>query len=50
MKTRIALLIGAGLVAAATSSAHHGFGNFAMNQDIELTGIITRLDFVNPHS
>jgi len=50
MKTRIALLIGAGLVAAATSSAHHGFGNFAMNEDIALTGTITRLDFVNPHS
>jgi Family of unknown function (DUF6152) len=38
------------LLAAATASAHHGFGNFAMNEDIELTGTITRLDFVNPHS
>jgi hypothetical protein len=42
--------IGVGLFAAATAHAHHGFGNFAMNEDIELTGVITRLDFVNPHS
>jgi len=33
-----------------TASAHHGFGNFAMNEDIELTGVVTRLDMVNPHS
>ncbi len=32
------------------ASAHHGFGTFAMNEDIELTGIVTKLDFVNPHS
>jgi len=35
---------------AGPLQAHHGFGNFAMNEDIELTGVITRLDFVNPHS
>jgi hypothetical protein len=35
---------------ANTAAAHHGFGSFAMNEDIELTGTITRLDFVNPHS
>jgi len=50
MRIRIAVLIVAGLTAAATSSAHHGFGNFAMNEDVEFTGIITLLDFVNPHS
>ncbi len=50
MKKRFAALLGAGLVAAATASAHHGFGNFAMNEDVEFTGVITRLDLVNPHS
>jgi hypothetical protein len=30
--------------------AHHGFGNFAMDEDIELTGVVTSIDFVNPHS
>jgi hypothetical protein len=39
-----------GLVAASVAHAHHGFGNFAMNEDIELTGEITKLAFVNPHS
>lgn len=46
---RMGLLAGA-VCGAASASAHHGFGNFAMNEDIELTGTITRLDFVNPHS
>ena len=30
--------------------AHHGFGTFLMNEDIEITGTVTGLDFVNPHS
>jgi hypothetical protein len=38
------------LAAASATHAHHGFGNFAMNEDIELTGEITKLAFVNPHS
>jgi hypothetical protein len=43
-------LFSAGLVAAPVAYAHHGFGNFAMNEDITLSGVITKLDFVNPHS
>jgi uncharacterized protein DUF6152 len=39
-----------GLLVAATAGAHHGFGTFDMNADIELTGVITKFDFVNPHS
>lgn len=50
MKTKFIGLLGAGILVAGTASAHHGFGNFAMNEDIELTGVITRLDFVNPHA
>ncbi|HLF10715.1 MAG TPA: DUF6152 family protein, partial [Gammaproteobacteria bacterium] len=50
MSIRVVGLIGAGLLAATTAGAHHGFGTFAMNEDIELTGIVTDLDFVNPHS
>ena len=30
--------------------AHHGFGTFLMNEDVTITGTVTRLDFVNPHS
>jgi hypothetical protein len=51
MQTTIRIgLLGAAICIATHASAHHGFGNFAMNEDIELTGTITRLDFVNPHS
>ena len=42
--------LAAGLLLATAAHAHHGFGNFAMNEDITLTGVITRLDFVNPHT
>jgi hypothetical protein len=50
MTARIVAWLTAGLLAATTADAHHGFGNFAMNEDIELTGVVTDLDFVNPHS
>ena len=50
MKTRAVALLAAGLLAATAAGAHHGFGNFAMDEDIELTGVVTDLDFVNPHS
>lgn len=35
---------------APGATAHHGFGTFLMNEDIEITGTVTGLDFVNPHS
>jgi hypothetical protein len=50
MKTRAVALVTLGLLAATAASAHHGFGNFAMDEDIEITGVVTDLDFVNPHS
>jgi hypothetical protein len=33
-----------------TAFAHHGFGTFDMTRQIEITGTITDLSFVNPHS
>ena len=30
--------------------AHHGFGRFDRSKEIEFTGVITGIDFVNPHS
>jgi hypothetical protein len=42
-------LIAAG-IATPAAMAHHGFGNFAMNEDITLSGVVTKIDFVNPHS
>jgi len=35
---------------APVAFAHHGFGTFVMDEDIEITGTVTGLDFVNPHS
>src|SRR5688572_31771352 len=35
---------------APWATAHHGFGTFLMDKDVEVTGTVTGLDFVNPHS
>ena len=50
MNTRFVGLSLVGLLGATTAAAHHGFGTFAMNEDIELAGVVTKLDFVNPHA
>jgi hypothetical protein len=47
--TRAATALAA-IVAAGTAAAHHGIANFDLNKDIEITGAITDLKFVNPHS
>jgi Family of unknown function (DUF6152) len=39
-----------GLAIGGAASAHHGFGSFDPKRDIEITGTITGLDFVNPHA
>jgi hypothetical protein len=48
IRNPLALLVGAAL--APVALAHHGFGTFVMNEDIEVTGTVTGLDWVNPHS
>jgi hypothetical protein len=30
--------------------AHHGIANFDLNSDIELRGVVTNVEFLNPHS
>ncbi len=30
--------------------AHHGIANFDLNKDLQLTGIVTGVEFLNPHS
>jgi hypothetical protein len=35
---------------APAAYAHHGFGTFDMTKEIEITGTVTNLAFVNPHS
>jgi hypothetical protein len=50
MRARRFVGIGLCLLAPAVLQAHHSFGTFLMNEDIELEGVVRKLDFVNPHS
>ena len=45
----LALGVTTGLAATA-AFAHHGFGTFVMDEDVEIKGVVTDIDFVNPHS
>ena len=49
-RLRVFSALAAGLLSSLAAFAHHGFGTFAMNEDISLSGIVTELAFVNPHS
>jgi hypothetical protein len=40
----------ASFLVTGSAVAHHSFGTFLMNENIELKGEVTRFDFVNPHS
>jgi hypothetical protein len=46
-QTYIALVC---LAQASLAHAHHGLTNFDLNKNIALEGIITRVEFINPHS
>jgi len=50
MRTRNIGWLGAGLLAATSAGAHHSFGTFLMNESIELSGVVTKFDYVNPHA
>jgi hypothetical protein len=47
---RVLCTLAAGSLYPLAALTHHGFGTFAMNEDISLSGVVTDLDFVNPHS
>lgn len=47
---RSALAAAATFVFAGPALAHHGFGRFEMNSDVEYSGTLTGIDLVNPHS
>jgi hypothetical protein len=46
---RLLLALAAATI-ATTASAHHGFGRFDRSQPMEIEGVITGIDFVNPHA
>ena len=39
-----------GLIAWSGASAHHGFGRFDRSKVVDFEGVITGIDFVNPHA
>ena len=44
------LVLGGILLAASGVRAHHSFSSeFDINQPIKLTGVLTKMDWVNPH-
>ena len=47
---RTTVFVAMSLSLAQLVSAHHGGGTFDNSREIELTGVLTRLDLVNPHS
>ena len=49
MKTRL-LTILAGLILSSTAAAHHSTANFDRSMQLEVTGVVTRFQFSNPHS
>src|SRR5688572_17955338 len=38
------------VLAAAPAAAHHGIGTFDTRQEVTIKGVVTGVDFVNPHS
>ena len=50
MTGRRFFVVAAALASATPAAAHHGFGNFDRNGEVALEGIVTGIDFVNPHS
>src|SRR5690606_4069302 len=49
MATRGSFVIAFALV-AAPAAAHHGIGTFDTRSEITVTGTVTGVDFINPHS
>ena len=49
MTARNGFIVAAALV-AAPAAAHHGIGTFDTRREVTITGVVTGIDFVNPHA
>ena len=49
MKRMLMGLVGATVLAAATSSAHHSFAIYDMEKEFEFTGVVKTVKLRNPH-
>ena len=38
------------VLAFGPAHAHHGISNWDLNKDVTVSGTLTRLEFINPHS
>jgi hypothetical protein len=47
---RSIIIVGVWLSSIGPASAHHGVANFDLNKEITISGTVTRIDLVNPHS
>ncbi|HUQ52678.1 MAG TPA: DUF6152 family protein [Gammaproteobacteria bacterium] len=50
MATVRAVSLAAAVLCATNAFAHHGIANFDLNKDIAISGTVSKLAFVNPHS
>src|SRR5438094_194535 len=52
MRTRLlCAVIGLGLLATVSAQAHHAFGaEFDASKPVTLRGVITKVDWINPHA
>ena len=50
LRLMLAATLAAYLAICLPAQAHHGFGRFDRSQEVEIAGVITGIDFVNPHA
>jgi len=49
-RTLAPALFASAALTGGSAFAHHGIANFDLNTDIEVSGVVAEIDFINPHS
>ena len=50
MQRRNTVLVIAAVLGMGPAAAHHGISNWDLNKDIAITGTLTKIELINPHS